>query len=200
MACSSPRPMIPTTTSTGSRSDARRLASRATRCPSTKSFAVSRRSNRHIRRAFRVPDASLEPWQLIEANLADARAHGSHALAYHELVSIGRNGRRGGVGHDRRSPVRNAARDRAADGRLGRRSMGWPGRGARRRQARDGARQGRDARLQPADDGHDDQPLPPARGRRHHGPGPHRGDPRDDRRPDRGSRPLRGRGARDRRR
>ena len=42
----------------------------------------------------------------------------------------------------------------------------------------DGARQGHDARLQPADDRHDDQPLPPARRRRHHGPGPHRGDPR----------------------
>jgi glycerol-3-phosphate dehydrogenase len=48
--------------------------------------------NRHIRRAFRVPDASLEPWQLIEANLADAQAHGSHALAYHELASLRRNG------------------------------------------------------------------------------------------------------------
>ena len=29
--------------------------------------------NRRIRRAFRVPDASLEPWQLVEANLRDAR-------------------------------------------------------------------------------------------------------------------------------
>jgi len=38
--------------------------------------------NRRIRKAFRVPDASLEPWQLVEANLADARTRGSLALAY----------------------------------------------------------------------------------------------------------------------
>jgi glycerol-3-phosphate dehydrogenase len=48
--------------------------------------------NRRIRRAFRVPDASMEPWQLIESNLADARAHGGSALAYHELVSLERTG------------------------------------------------------------------------------------------------------------
>jgi glycerol-3-phosphate dehydrogenase len=47
-----------------------------------------------IRRAFRVPDASLEPWQLIEANLADARARGSAARPYHELIGFERDGRR----------------------------------------------------------------------------------------------------------
>lgn len=46
--------------------------------------------NHAIRRAFRVPDASLEPWQLIQANLADARAHGSEAWAYHRVVGIER--------------------------------------------------------------------------------------------------------------
>ena len=47
--------------------------------------------NRAIRRAFRVPDGSLEPWQLIQANLADARAHGSEAWAYHRVVAIERS-------------------------------------------------------------------------------------------------------------
>ncbi len=48
--------------------------------------------NRRIRRAFRVPDASLEPWQLIEANLAEAASRGSAALPYRQLVGIERNG------------------------------------------------------------------------------------------------------------
>ena len=47
-----------------------------------------------IRRAFRVPDASMEPWQLIEANLADARAHGAEARAYTRLVGFERGGDR----------------------------------------------------------------------------------------------------------
>jgi glycerol-3-phosphate dehydrogenase len=55
-------------------------------------FRLEPALNRRIRRAFRVPDASLEPWQLIEANLADAAAHGSRALAYHQLVGLERNG------------------------------------------------------------------------------------------------------------
>jgi glycerol-3-phosphate dehydrogenase len=55
-------------------------------------FRLEPALNRRIRRAFRVPDASLEPWQLIEANLADAAAHGSGALAYHQLVGLERNG------------------------------------------------------------------------------------------------------------
>jgi glycerol-3-phosphate dehydrogenase len=48
--------------------------------------------NRAIRRAYSVPDAALEPWQLIEANIADARARGSEALPYHQLVGLERNG------------------------------------------------------------------------------------------------------------
>jgi glycerol-3-phosphate dehydrogenase len=48
--------------------------------------------NRRIRQAFRVPDASLEPWQLVEANLADARSRGSLALAYQQVVGMERNG------------------------------------------------------------------------------------------------------------
>lgn len=48
--------------------------------------------NPAIRRAFRVPDAGLEPWQVIEANVADARAHGSEARPYHRVVAMERVG------------------------------------------------------------------------------------------------------------
>jgi glycerol-3-phosphate dehydrogenase len=50
--------------------------------------------NPRIRRAFRVPDASLEPWALIEANVATARRLGSEALAYRRLVGLERSGDR----------------------------------------------------------------------------------------------------------
>ncbi len=48
--------------------------------------------NPAIRRAFRVPDASLEPWQLINANVADARSLGSEVRAYHRVVGMERIG------------------------------------------------------------------------------------------------------------
>ncbi len=44
--------------------------------------------HRGIRRAFRVPDGSVEPWQLIESTLADARRHGSEALSYQRVVGF----------------------------------------------------------------------------------------------------------------
>ncbi|MEO5965909.1 MAG: FAD-dependent oxidoreductase [Candidatus Limnocylindrales bacterium] len=44
--------------------------------------------NPRIRRAFRVPDGSIEPWQLIEATLADARLHGSEALSYQRVIGF----------------------------------------------------------------------------------------------------------------
>ncbi len=50
--------------------------------------------NRRARRAFRVPDASVEPWQLIESNLADARQRGSEAWSYHRVVGFDRQGER----------------------------------------------------------------------------------------------------------
>jgi glycerol-3-phosphate dehydrogenase len=50
--------------------------------------------NPAIRRAFRVPDASLEPWQLIEANLTDARSRGGDAWPYHRIVAMRRSGGR----------------------------------------------------------------------------------------------------------
>jgi glycerol-3-phosphate dehydrogenase len=55
--------------------------------------------NRAIRAAYRVPDASLEPWELVEANLASAREHGAEAWRYHAVVgfAIGRDGGIDGV-------------------------------------------------------------------------------------------------------
>jgi glycerol-3-phosphate dehydrogenase len=50
--------------------------------------------NPAIRRAFRVPDASVEPWQLIEANVVDARSRGADAWPYHRVVSMRRSGAR----------------------------------------------------------------------------------------------------------
>src|SRR5207253_4778894 len=42
--------------------------------------------NPAIKRAFRVPDATLEPWALIEANVEAARAEGSDAWPYHQVI------------------------------------------------------------------------------------------------------------------
>ena len=47
-----------------------------------------------VKRAFRVPDATLEPWALIEANVAAARAEGGDAWPYHEVVGFDRAGDR----------------------------------------------------------------------------------------------------------
>jgi glycerol-3-phosphate dehydrogenase len=41
-----------------------------------------------IRRAFRVPDGSVEPWMLVEATVADARARGSAALTYQRVTGM----------------------------------------------------------------------------------------------------------------
>ncbi len=46
--------------------------------------------NRAIRAAYRVPDASLEPWELIDANLASAREHGAEARRYHAVIGFER--------------------------------------------------------------------------------------------------------------
>jgi glycerol-3-phosphate dehydrogenase len=50
--------------------------------------------NPRIRRVFRLPDGSVEPWNLIDANLADARAHGSEAWSYHRVVAFDKVGER----------------------------------------------------------------------------------------------------------
>jgi glycerol-3-phosphate dehydrogenase len=44
--------------------------------------------NPEIRRAFRVPDGALEPWQLIEATVADARSRGSQVWPYHRAIGM----------------------------------------------------------------------------------------------------------------
>jgi glycerol-3-phosphate dehydrogenase len=50
--------------------------------------------NPAVRRAFRVPDAAVEPWQLIEANVADARMRGGDAWPFHRVISMIRSGGR----------------------------------------------------------------------------------------------------------
>jgi glycerol-3-phosphate dehydrogenase len=44
--------------------------------------------SRRVRAAYRVPDASLEPWELVDANLASAREHGAEAKRYHEVIGF----------------------------------------------------------------------------------------------------------------
>jgi glycerol-3-phosphate dehydrogenase len=44
--------------------------------------------NPKIRRAFRTPDGSIEPWQLIDSIIADAKVHGSSALTYHRVIGM----------------------------------------------------------------------------------------------------------------
>ncbi|MGH2401484.1 MAG: anaerobic glycerol-3-phosphate dehydrogenase subunit GlpA [Candidatus Limnocylindria bacterium] len=46
--------------------------------------------NRRIRAAYRVPDASLEPWELVDANLASAREHGAEARRYTAVIGFER--------------------------------------------------------------------------------------------------------------
>ena len=54
-------------------------------------FAAEPLLNRGIRAAYRVPDASLEPWELVDANLASAREHGADAWRYHALTGVERD-------------------------------------------------------------------------------------------------------------
>jgi glycerol-3-phosphate dehydrogenase len=51
-------------------------------------FAAEPLLNRQIRAAYRVDDAALEPWELVDANLASAREHGADAWRYHELIGV----------------------------------------------------------------------------------------------------------------
>jgi glycerol-3-phosphate dehydrogenase len=53
-------------------------------------FAAEPLLNRRIRAAYSVRDASMEPWELIDANLASAREHGSDAWRYQALAGVER--------------------------------------------------------------------------------------------------------------
>lgn len=44
--------------------------------------------NRAITRVFEVPDASCEPWALIEANIRAAREYGAGAWTYHRVIGL----------------------------------------------------------------------------------------------------------------
>jgi glycerol-3-phosphate dehydrogenase len=62
--------------------------------PVAKALAREPALNPKIRRVFRLPDGSVEPWNLIDANLADARAHGSEATSYQRVIGFERDGDR----------------------------------------------------------------------------------------------------------
>ncbi len=47
--------------------------------------------NPRIRAAFRVPDASLEPWELVDGTLASAREHGAQAHRYRPVIGFARD-------------------------------------------------------------------------------------------------------------
>lgn len=47
--------------------------------------------NRRIRAAYRVPDAALEPWELVDANLASAREYGADAHRYRPVMAFERD-------------------------------------------------------------------------------------------------------------
>lgn len=48
--------------------------------------------SREIRAAYRVPDAALEPWELVDANLASAREHGATTHRYRSVIGFERDG------------------------------------------------------------------------------------------------------------
>ena len=58
--------------------------------PLERLFAEEPLLNRRIRAAYRVPDASLEPWELVDANLASAREHGAEARRYQAVIGFER--------------------------------------------------------------------------------------------------------------
>ena len=59
--------------------------------PLAELFAAEPLLNRAIRAAYRVPDASLEPWELVDANLESARSHGADAWRYHAFTGVERD-------------------------------------------------------------------------------------------------------------
>jgi len=81
--------------------------------------------NPAIRRAFAVPDAAVEPWSLIDANVADATALGSAALAYHRVVGFDRSGERLLAAHIQ--DVRSGTVHRAMAGQVVSAAGAWGG-------------------------------------------------------------------------
>lgn len=58
--------------------------------PLDRLFAAEPLLNPKIRAAYAVEDAALEPWELIDANIASAREHGSDAWRYQALIGVER--------------------------------------------------------------------------------------------------------------
>jgi glycerol-3-phosphate dehydrogenase len=59
--------------------------------PLAELFAAEPLLSRGIRAAYRVNDAALEPWELVDANLASAREHGAEAWRYQALIGVERD-------------------------------------------------------------------------------------------------------------
>jgi glycerol-3-phosphate dehydrogenase len=92
-------------------------------------FAAEPLLNRQIRAAYRVEDAALEPWELVDANLESAREHGADAWRYQALVGIdrGADGVSGVRLEDRRTGERRTVACRAVVSAAG----AWAGQVAR---------------------------------------------------------------------
>jgi len=82
--------------------------------------------NPAMKRAFRVPDATLEPWALVEANVAAARSEGSDAWPYHQVVGFYRSGER--IIAARVLDVRSGTVDRVPVGFVVSAAGAWAGR------------------------------------------------------------------------
>ena len=82
--------------------------------------------NPRVRRAFRVPDATLEPWKLIELNVDAARRLGSDALPYRRIVGFDRSGSR--ITAARVLDVRSGSTERIPVGFVVSAAGAWAGR------------------------------------------------------------------------
>ena len=93
--CSSRRPTTTPPTATGSSRAAARPSCRRRRSTSPRRCGASRGCNPGIRRAFAVPDASIDAWKTVWSFARGAAAHGARILTYHRVIDLHRCGRRG---------------------------------------------------------------------------------------------------------
>jgi len=79
-----------------------------------------------LRRAFLVPDATIEPWGLVGGNVESAIEHGAAVRRYHRLVGVGVEGDR--VGWIELEDTRTGDRERVGVGLLASAAGYWAGR------------------------------------------------------------------------
>ena len=136
--------------------------------------------NPAITRAFRVPDASSDSFDVLTALGAAIQAQHGTVLTYHEVVGLTVAGGKvtGATVRNRRTGDERHLAARAGRQRRGR--VGRSDRGYGRLPGDRAPQQGHDGRDGVPVRQHHHQPLPPARRRRHPGPGRHRGRDRHD--------------------